>query len=256
MHHTVMDHLSMQDTFLHRLDARTKLIAVVAFTVLVISLPRTSIAIIAVSAIGPFSMLIFARIPLKLAALQIACLSPFIMIIAISSAFYDRTPVTIAFGTCDWTTTQGTIAAVAIFARFAVTMMAIIALSATTRLSDLLVALSSLRLPNILVMQIGLLYRYIFLIIDRACHMLRARTGRKLRYLGLRTELSTSTAMIAALFAASTQTAGRVSDAMMARGFDGTTRSLKRSALSIADAIFLTAVCAYMALLLILKGVL
>ncbi len=255
MHHTVMDHLSMQDTVLHRLDARSKIIAVVAFTVLVISLPRTGIAIIAVSAIGPFSMLLLARVPLKLATLQIACLCPFILIIAISSAFYDRTAVTVAFGAYQFNTTQGTIAAVAIFARFAVTMMAIIALSATTRLSDMLFALSSLRLPNILVMQIGLLYRYIFLIIDRACHMLRARAGRKLQYLGLRTELSTSAAMIASLFAASTQTAYRVSDAMMARGFDGTTRSLKKNTFSIADAAFLAAVCAYMALLLALKGI-
>jgi cobalt/nickel transport system permease protein len=134
-------------------------------------------------------------------------------------------------------------------------MMAIIALSATTRLSDLLLAFSNLRLPNILVMQIGLLYRYIFLIIDRACHMLRARGGRKLRYLGLRRELSTSAAMIASLFATSTQTAQRVSDAMMARGFDGTTRSLKKSAFSISDTVFLAAVCAYMALLLAVKGV-
>lgn len=255
MHHTVMDHLSMQDTFLHRLDARSKLIAVVAFTVLVISLPRTGVAIIAVSAIGPFSMLLVGRVPLKLAALQIGCLCPFIMVIAISSAFYDRSGVTVVLGTYEFNTTQGAIGAVAIFARFAVTMMAIIALSATTRLTDLLLAFSNLRLANILVMQIGLLYRYIFLIIDRACHMLRARGGRKLRYLGLRRELSTSAAMIASLFATSTQTAQRVSDAMMARGFDGTTRSLKKSAFSISDMVFLAAVCAYMALLLAVKGV-
>ena len=255
MHHTVMDHLSMQDTFLHRLDARSKLIAVVVFTIVVISLRRTGVGIIAVSAVGPFAMLLVGRVPLKLAALQIGCLCPFIMIIAISSAFYDRSVVTIAFGAYELNTTQGAIGAVAIFARFAVTMMAIIALSATTRLSDLLAAFSSLGLPKILVMQIGLLYRYIFLIIDRACHMLGARAGRKLRYLGLRRELSTSAAMIASLFATSTQTAQRVSDAMMARGFDGTIRSLKKSTFSIADTVFLAAVCAYMALLLAVKGV-
>ena len=98
MHHAVMDRLSMQSTFLHLLDARTKLIAAMVFTVFIISLPQTSVSILLVSAAGPFAMLAISKVPLKLASLQILCLSPFVGVFAISMIFYDTSQVTTAFG--------------------------------------------------------------------------------------------------------------------------------------------------------------
>jgi cobalt/nickel transport system permease protein len=189
MHHAVIDRLSMQSTFLHRLDARGKLIAAMLLTIFVISLGETSISILVACAAGPFAMLTVSRVPFKLAGLQILCLSPFVAVFAVSMIFYDRSPVSPVFGPFEFSTTSGVLRCVVILFKFSITMTTLIVLSATTRFSDILGALSWMRLPRILIMQIALLHRYIFIIIDRACSVARARAGRKLGNLGGKYEL-------------------------------------------------------------------
>jgi len=117
-------------------------------------------------------------------------------------------------------------------------MMALIALVSTTRFSDLLQALQQMHLPQILVIQLGFLYRYIFVLIDRAQHILRARAGRKLRNLGFKTELKTAAAMLGSLLVRSIDTAERINTAMQARGFSGSWRTLSNSHLHRTDYIF------------------
>ena len=69
-------------------------------------------------------------------------------------------------------------------------MAALIALVCTTRFSDLLCGMEKMGMPQILVNQLGFLYRYIFVLIDKAHHILRARASRKLRNLGFAKESS------------------------------------------------------------------
>jgi cobalt/nickel transport system permease protein len=87
-------------------------------------------------------------------------------------------------------------------------------------------------------MQLGFLHRYIFLLIDRAEDMLRARAGRQLRNLGLRRELKTAAAMIATLCLNSIEMAWRISTAMQARGFDGRLHTLNDMRLGRSDWVF------------------
>ena len=75
-------------------------------------------------------------------------------------------------------------------------------------------------------MQLGFLYRYIFLLIDRAEHMLRARAGRRLARLGPLVELKTAAAIIGTLCLQSIEMAWRINTAMQARGFDGRLHTL------------------------------
>ena len=65
MHHAHIDKFAYQDSPIHRLDSRVKFIAVLVFTVVVISLPRTSFSILVCYAIGPFAILVLAKIPLR-----------------------------------------------------------------------------------------------------------------------------------------------------------------------------------------------
>ncbi|MBW8017616.1 MAG: hypothetical protein FVQ82_15670 [Planctomycetes bacterium] len=255
MHHAVMDRLSMQSTFLHHLDARTKLIVAMIFTVFVISLPQTSISFLLVCASGPFAMLAFSRVPLKLASLQILCLSPFVAVFALSMIFYDTTPVKPAFGPLEFRATAGVLRCIVILVKFAITMTTLIVLSATTRFSDILAALTWLRLPRILVMQIALLHRYIFIIIDRTCNVLRARRGRKFRNLGIKYELKTAAGMLGNIAAFSTDTACRVSMAMAARGFTGSIEPLIKPKFAGNDLLFAVCFAIYIAVLFVIKGI-
>jgi cobalt/nickel transport system permease protein len=181
------------------------------------------------------------RIPLKFALRHILLVSPFILILALSGPLYDKTPVTVAFGPFSWQTSLGWLRCFAILGKFVVTMLALIALVSTTRFSDLLAGLQRLGLPKLLTIQLGFLYRYIFVLIDRAHHILRARTGRKLRNLGFKAELRTAAAMLGSLFVRSIDTAERINIAMQARGFNGAWRTISKLQIRPADYLFIFA---------------
>jgi cobalt/nickel transport system permease protein len=238
LHHAHIDKFAYQDSFVHRVDARVKLLTTVIFTVLVLVLPRTSISVLACYAIWPFAVLVIGGVPLGFVLRHIVTVSPFIVVLALAMPFYVRTPVEAAFGPWHWVTTTGWLRCGAVTGKFVVTMAALIGLVSTTRFSELLAAMERLGMPPALVMQLGFLYRYIFVLIDRVHHMLRARSGRRLRSLGVRQELATGGAMIGSLLVHSIDAAGRVSVAMEWRGFDGVFRTLRVSRLGRAEYVF------------------
>ena len=244
MHHAHIDKFAYQDSVVHRLDSRVKFIIVLVFTAVVISLPRTSLSILVCYAIGPFAILVLGRIPLRFVFKQILLVSPFVLVLALSCPLYDRTPVTVAFGPFIWKGTVGWMRCFTIVAKFVVTMLALIGLVSTTRFNDLLAGLQKLGVPKLLVIQLGFLYRYIFVLIDRAHHILQARAGRKLRSLGFKRELRTASAMVGSLFIRSIDSAEHINIAMQGRGFDGKWRSISKLRFRRADLIFtVVAVC-------------
>jgi len=238
MHHAHIDKFAYQDSPIHRLDSRVKFIATVVFTAMVISLPRHGVSILACYAVGPFAMLVLGKVPLRFAFRHILIVSPFIAVLALTCVFYEKAPVSVHFGPFTWQIAAGWLRAAGILAKFTVTMMALIALVSTTPISSLLAGLERLKVPRILIVQLGFLYRYIFLLIDRAQHILRARAGRKLRNLGIKTEIKTASSMIGSLLISSIDSAERVNIAMQARGFDGKFRTLRPIKINRADYIF------------------
>ena len=97
-------------------------------------------------------------------------------------------------------------------------LFCMVLLTATTRFTDLLGALQQAHAPRLLVTTLALTYRYLFLLIDEAGRMLRARRSRTF----VRDRWSTwrSLATVAALlFVRSSERAERVYSAMCARGW-------------------------------------
>ena len=249
MHHAYIDKFAYQDSVIHRLDSRVKFIVVFVFTALVISLPRTSLSIVVCYAVGPFTILVLGGIPLRFAFKHILLVSPFVLVLALSCPLYDKTPVTVAFGPFLWQSSLGWVRCFTILGKFIVTMLALIALVSTTRFNDLLSGLQRLGVPNLLIIQLGFLYRYIFVLIDRAHHILRARAGRSLRNLGFKAELKIAAAMLGSLLIRSIDTAERINIAMQSRGFDGSWRTLSKLQIRRSDYIFALISASFMLLL-------
>jgi cobalt/nickel transport system permease protein len=241
MHHAYIDKFAYQDSPIHRLDSRVKFIVVLVFTAVVISLPRTSFSILTCYAVGPFAILVLAKIPLRFVFKHILLVSPFVLVLALSCPLYDRTAVAFSFGPFLWQTSVGWLRCFAILGKFVITMLALIALVSTTRFSDLLAGLRRLGVPKLLTIQLGFLYRYIFVLIDRAHHILQARAGRKLRNLGFKMELRTAAAILGSLFVRSIDTAEKINVAMQARGFSGTWRTISKLQIRSADYLFIFA---------------
>ena len=246
MHHAQIDRLSYQASPIHALDARIKLVCVLVFSVFVISLPATSVSILTCYAIWPFAVLVIAGVPIKFVLKHILIVSPFIAVLALSNLLYDKAEVITAFGPWRWETTGGVLRCFSICGKFIITMAALVGLVATTRFSDLLAAMAKLGVPHLLVVQLGFLYRYIFMLIDRAAHILRARAGRKLRNMGFSTEVKTAAAMAGSIFIGSIDLAGRVNMAMQGRGFDGRFHRLSEMRIGRADFLFAVILVLYL----------
>ena len=252
MHHAHIDKFAFQDSPVHRLDCRVKFVVVMIFTILVILLDRTSISILSCYAVGPFAVLVIGGIPLKFVFKQILLVSPFILVLAFSCVWYDREFINVNFGPFSWDTTLGWLRCFSILSKFIVTMLTLIGLISTTRFNDLLVGMGKLGMPRLLVVQLGFLYRYIFVLIDRAHHILRARAGRKLRNLGFMTELRVAGAMLGSLLISSIDTARRINIAMQGRGFDGHWHTVSQLRISRNDYIFLQIAVLYMIVLYVI----
>jgi len=249
MHHSHIDKFAYQDSPVHRIDSRIKFLTVIIFTVVVLSLPPGSFTVLICYAVGPFTVLVLGKIPLKFAFKQILFVSPFILVLALSCPLYDRTPAAAAFGPFVWDISAGWLRCFTILGKFVVTMLALIALVSTTRFADLLTAMQKLGAPKMLIVQLGFLYRYIFVLIDKAHHILRARTVRKLRRLRPRTELKVAASMLGSLFVRSIDTAERINIAMQARGFNGTWPATAKLKLQRADFIFAAIAAAFIAII-------
>lgn len=245
MHHSYIDKFAYQDSIIHRLDARCKFIAVFFFTAFVVSLPGQCLSILFCFAVGPFAVLVIAGIPLQFVFKHILFVCPFIVVLALTSIFYDRNPMPVNFGPFSFQITAGIMLCVNIVAKFIVSMLALIALVSTTRFSDLLLGLQKLHVPNVLILQLGFLYRYIFILIDQSHHIIRARKARTLRRLPALQELKIGSSMVGSLFIRSLETASNVHIAMQARGFDGTFKSIRTPRIRYADFLFVLCVVVF-----------
>ena len=254
MHHAQLDKLSYQDSCIHRLDSRTKLIGVIVFTVCVISAGPRSVSVLFCYAVWPVAILTLASVPMRFVLRQILIASPFVAVLAISGLFFDRTLLPVAFGPFNWEITGGTLRCLSILGKFIITMGALMSLVATSRFGDLLSGLSRLGVPQPLVTQLGFLYRYIFLLVNRAEHVLCARTGRKLRNLGFVREMRVAAAMVGNLFAGSIDTAERIARAMQGRGFNGYFRTSSHTRFTWSDVVFAAALVCYLILIHLIAG--
>lgn len=228
MHHAYIDKFAYQDSPIHRLDPRTKFIIAVLFSAVVISLPRASVSILFCYAVGPFAALVLGGIPLRFVFKHILLISPFVIVLALTGPLYDKRVETVVFGPWQWQTTVGWLRCCSILGKFVVTMLALITLISTTRFADLLAGLRRLMFPGILVIQMGFLYRYLFLLIDSAHHIIRARAARAVGKIGFGNEIKVASAMLGSLFIRSIDAAERINVAMQARGFAGNWRTINR----------------------------
>jgi cobalt/nickel transport system permease protein len=136
-------------------------------------------------------------------------------------------------------------------------MLALIALISTTRFANLLAGLQRLGVPKLLVIQMGFLYRYIFLLIDSAHHILLARAARSAGGVSFGRGVKFAAAMVGSLFVRSIDAAEHINAAMQARGFEGNWRTINRLEIRRQDYVFImVSVCFVLGLYLFIKPVL
>jgi cobalt/nickel transport system permease protein len=133
-----------------------------------------------------------------------------------------------------------------------ISIQAAILLASTTSFPDLLVAMRSLHVPRLLVSIFGLMWRYLFVLVDEATRLMRARLARSGHSdkAGVRPGGSISWrarvtgGMAGSLFLRAFDRSDRIYMAMVSRGYDGEARSLPLPKIqSIHWAILITVLC-------------
>jgi cobalt/nickel transport system permease protein len=237
----VNDEVAGEGAVLRRIDARVKLLSVLALlvaTALVRHLP-VLLAVYAVTLVGAAA----ARLPLGFFLRRVWLFVPlFTGIVVVPATFSFVTPgdVVVPLWHDGGLTRQGLTGAGLIVLRVAVSVSLVLLLTVTTRWTELLAALRSLRVPRTFVLVIGMTYRYLLVLLGVVADMHEARRSRVLAP----RERSASGRRFVAGVAGSLL--GRAHDlsleihqAMLARGFRGEVRRLDPPRIRPLDLIWL-----------------
>jgi cobalt/nickel transport system permease protein len=238
MHHDAIDRYAALESPVHRLDARAKLAAALAFTAAAVSEGRREVGGLLPYLVPPLAAILLSGVPARFVFRRVLVISPFALAVAGAAPLFETDPVTVSAGTWSATVRAGWVTGASIALKFLVSAFALLALTTTTRLSRLAAAMSALGMPRLLAMQVTILYRYLFLVTDEFERRRRAAAARAVGP-GTALRARAAGAQLAGLFTRSLERAERVSLAMAARGFDGTLPRLPGERLRFADWLFM-----------------
>jgi cobalt/nickel transport system permease protein len=228
-----LDDLSYQDTFVHRLDPRAKVLVTFAFVVSVVSFNRYALSALVPYVFYPLFMMGAGRLPPRLFLKRLLVLSPFVVLIGVFNPLFDRDELT-RLGNLSFT--GGWVSFAAILVRYCLTVSAALVLIACTGFNSLCYGLERMGVPRVFVVQLLLLYRYLFVLTDEASRMARARALRSFGRGSM--EMKVFIPLAGALLIRTMDRAQRIYGAMLARGFDGTIRLRRRLRMGSPDVAF------------------
>ncbi len=217
-----LETLSYQETSIHRLDPRAKLLTTLVFIVVVVSFPKYAILSLLPFIFYPVTMAALGNVPMWYLAKKILIAAPFAFFIGVFNPLLER-EIMVHLGPL--AISGGWVSFASIMLRFVLTVSAALLLVAVTGFHQVCLALQKLGMPKALVLQLLFLYRYLFVLADEAARMVRARALRSFQGRGL--DFRTYSSMLGHLLLRTLDRAQRLHLAMLSRGFDGEIRQFR-----------------------------
>jgi cobalt/nickel transport system permease protein len=232
LHFDLADQYRLRNSIVHRLDPRVKVGTALAY-ILVASLTREGAWLVFTSFFALLLLMTWASdLGLTFTLRRSYIAFPFVLA-ALALPFTTPGVEVARLPGLGWTiSAPGLVRFFSILIRSWLAVQVAILLTATTRFSDLLWALHTLRFPRLLVSTIGFMYRYIFVLADEALRLMRARAARSARVAGAPRpswmwQGKVAGSMVGSLFLRALERSERVYAAMLARGYDGQVRVLQ-----------------------------
>lgn len=197
-------------------DARTLLISFAAYTVFLLSVEKFNVVGAGAFAAYPLFWILAAGIPLRPVLGRILVASPFVLFVAAANPFLDRR-LYMTIGNV--TVTAGMVSGATIVVKSMLVVTGLVVLSHLVPFYDMARGLRGMHVPEAFVVQLMLLHRYLFLLVEEGRSLVRARDLRSFgrRGKGLRPTAS----LIGSLFLRTVERGDRIYRAMVARGFTG-----------------------------------
>ncbi|MGD8813578.1 MAG: cobalt ECF transporter T component CbiQ [Anaerolineales bacterium] len=244
MYIDLVDPYQERNSALHRLDPRVKAVVTLVYVLAVGLTPQGAWVPFAAFLAFVLVASYFAKLGWSFTLRRSFVALPF-MLAALAIPFVTPGPPMIELPVLGWTVTEtGLVRFLSILLRAWLAVQTAILFTATTAFTDLLWALRSLRLPKVLVAMLGFMYRYLFVLLDEAQRMIRARAARSPRSPGsarpsIGWQARVTGSMVGSLFLRALERSERVFAAMASRGYDGEVRSLVRFRMVSVDWIML-----------------
>ncbi len=228
-----LDDLSRQDTPVHRLDPRAKLLVTLVFLITVVSFDKYQVSALLPFFLFPATLAGLGNIPLGLLLKRLLVVSPFAVMIGLFNPFLDTQAMT-QLGPL--TLSGGWVSFGSILLRFTLTVGAALLLVAVTGFYPLCRALERLGTPRIFVVQLMFLYRYLFVLLEEAVRLVRARALRSVGHRGQ--GLAQFGPLVGHLLLRTLDRAQRIHLAMLCRGFEGRMPASRSEGFSLIDVAF------------------
>lgn len=237
-----LDDLAASHSWLHRIDARAKIVVTLAYVVVVASWPPRAVVELLPLSSYPLVLFLGARLPVGI--LRRPVLLALLLALAVGAAnpLLDREPVRLGTGAL---IAGGWLSLVSVLLRAVLGVAAAMALVATTGIARLAHGLRRLGVPRIAVTQLVFLYRYAFLLGSNAHAMSRAR---ELRGGGRPLQLAAYGPLLGHLLLRTLDRAERIHQAMCCRGFRGDIPIGSESRFGWNDWLFLAGWCGFLVL--------
>lgn len=230
-----LDTLAAKETALHRLDPRAKLITTLVFIAVVVSFGKYQISALVPFLFYPLFLILAGRLPPGYILRKVLIVSPFAVLVGIFNPILDReTLVTVG----PLALSGGWVSFTSIMLRFTLTVGAAMTLLAVTGFHAVCMSLEKLGAPRFFAMQLLFLYRYLFVLVEEAVRMVRARALRVFNGRGL--GLSAYGSLLGHLLLRTLDRAQRIHSAMWCRGFDGRIRVLRPLSFGGRELLFVT----------------
>jgi cobalt/nickel transport system permease protein len=215
------EELAKKNGLLQMLDPRVKIVAILPL--IVIAALARRLWVIAVLFVIAVAVAMLSNVPLHTLGKRVWLgVLTFTGFISVPALFLTPGQAILTVPLLGWiVTAQGLRAALYLIMRAETAATFSVLLVLCTPWSNLLKALRVLRLPIVLVVILGMTYRYIFLLLQNAQDMLRSRKSRMVGRLDGREQRRAATASAGVLMSKTLQLSGDVYLAMRSRGFQG-----------------------------------
>ena len=185
-----------------RLPAAFKLGVALAMIVGTVLAPPTAVGWFVGMGLVLVVAVALSRLPLLFLLKRLAWLSPLILGVALVNALQPAARVS-------WMT---------VAAKSTICLLTIIVVSNTTPFSGILRVLKEAHVPGLLITTIALMHRYLFVLVEEAERMRRARASRTFKR-QRRARWQALSTVVGQLFVRASERAERIYDAMCARGW-------------------------------------
>lgn len=262
MHANFLDPYQPRPSLIHRLDPRVKFVLALAFILAAALTPPGAWPVYVLLFSMALSVEVLSELGLVYVFKRAALALPFVLA-AVPLMFTVAGAPLLILPVGPWTLTLtweglGRFIGVALKSWLSVQMA--IVLASSTSFPDLLLAMRAVRIPRLLVAVIGLMWRYLFVMVDEALRLMRAREARSGASADPNARAGGRVAwrarvtggMAGNLFLRSFDRADRIYAAMLSRGYDGDVRAFPLAPLTPVQVALVTVGLAMLALLVML----